>query len=202
MRCELSERPPASLLRDCLLRARPCALDGLAFAAPGRSPPREGRHAAAANIAWALETRAPESQVARFPTKIDAKGVIRVYDPATNRFGAFNPNGTTRTFSRQAAGNAPASKKGATVTADNPAAGSAKTKGKKGEQLAAHPSAEQAPDALQQQRTLRGKQRAAKSHEEAAPQAVQPAMPAAEEAKPAVNAALNAVQAPAAAWRF
>ncbi len=31
-------------------------------------------------------------------TKIDADGVIRVYDPATNAFGAYNPNGTTRTF--------------------------------------------------------------------------------------------------------
>ncbi len=31
-------------------------------------------------------------------TKIDADGVIRVYDPAANTFGAYNPNGTTRTF--------------------------------------------------------------------------------------------------------
>jgi len=31
-------------------------------------------------------------------TKIDADGVIRVYDPATNTFGAYNPNGSTRTF--------------------------------------------------------------------------------------------------------
>jgi len=32
------------------------------------------------------------------PTKIDADGVIRVYDPNTNTFGSFNPNGTARTF--------------------------------------------------------------------------------------------------------
>ena len=25
-------------------------------------------------------------------------GVIRVYDPTTNTFGAYNPTGTTRTF--------------------------------------------------------------------------------------------------------
>ena len=31
-------------------------------------------------------------------TKIDSGGVIRVYDPATNTFGAYNANGTTRTF--------------------------------------------------------------------------------------------------------
>jgi RHS repeat-associated protein len=31
-------------------------------------------------------------------TKVDSEGVIRVYDPRTNSFGAFNPNGTTRTF--------------------------------------------------------------------------------------------------------
>jgi len=31
-------------------------------------------------------------------TKIDTDGIIRAYDPATNAFGAFNPDGTTRTF--------------------------------------------------------------------------------------------------------
>jgi pyocin large subunit-like protein len=35
---------------------------------------------------------------AQFPTKVDSDGVIRVYDPRTNTFGAYNPNGTTRTF--------------------------------------------------------------------------------------------------------
>jgi RHS repeat-associated protein len=39
-----------------------------------------------------------ESQAEGFPTKIDAEGVIRVYDPETNTFGAYNPDGTTRTF--------------------------------------------------------------------------------------------------------
>jgi pyocin large subunit-like protein len=34
----------------------------------------------------------------RLPTKIDEAGVIRVYDPRTNTFGAYNPDGTTRTF--------------------------------------------------------------------------------------------------------
>jgi len=38
------------------------------------------------------------SQAERLPTKIDAQGVIRVYDPKTNTFGAYNPGGTTRTF--------------------------------------------------------------------------------------------------------
>jgi pyocin large subunit-like protein len=32
------------------------------------------------------------------PTKIDSNGVIRVYDPQSNTFGALNPDGTTRTF--------------------------------------------------------------------------------------------------------
>ena len=33
------------------------------------------------------------------PTKIDPNtGVIRIYDPATNTFGAYNATGTTRTF--------------------------------------------------------------------------------------------------------
>ncbi|GHU15453.1 hypothetical protein AGMMS50225_28710 [Betaproteobacteria bacterium] len=39
-----------------------------------------------------------ESQTAKLPTKIDSQGVIRVFDPTTGSFGAFNPNGTTRTF--------------------------------------------------------------------------------------------------------
>lgn len=30
--------------------------------------------------------------------KVDSRGVIRVYDPKTDTFGAYNPNGTTRTF--------------------------------------------------------------------------------------------------------
>jgi hypothetical protein len=44
------------------------------------------------------------SQAQRLPTKIDADGVIRVYDPTTNTFGAFNPNGTTRTFFKPSRG--------------------------------------------------------------------------------------------------
>jgi RHS repeat-associated protein len=32
------------------------------------------------------------------PTKIDKHGVTRIYDPKTNTFGSYNPNGTTRTF--------------------------------------------------------------------------------------------------------
>ncbi len=38
------------------------------------------------------------SQTQRLPTKIDADGVIRVYDPKTNTFGSFNPDGSTKTF--------------------------------------------------------------------------------------------------------
>ncbi len=35
----------------------------------------------------------------KLPTKIDPKtGAIRIYDPATNSFGAYNATGTTRTF--------------------------------------------------------------------------------------------------------
>ncbi len=39
-----------------------------------------------------------QSQADSLPTKIDSEGVIRVYDPSTNTFGSYNPNGTTRTF--------------------------------------------------------------------------------------------------------
>jgi pyocin large subunit-like protein len=40
------------------------------------------------------------SQAENLPTKIDADGVIRVYDPVTNEFGAYNADGTTRTYFR------------------------------------------------------------------------------------------------------
>jgi pyocin large subunit-like protein len=39
-----------------------------------------------------------QSQRGGLPTKIGPDGTIRAYDPATNTFGSFNPNGTTRTF--------------------------------------------------------------------------------------------------------
>ena len=37
-------------------------------------------------------------QAEGLPTRIDANGVIRTYDPTTNEFGAFNADGTTRTY--------------------------------------------------------------------------------------------------------
>lgn len=39
-----------------------------------------------------------QSQADSLPTKIDTNGVIYVYDPSTNTFGAYNADGTTRTF--------------------------------------------------------------------------------------------------------
>ncbi len=39
-------------------------------------------------------------------TKIGNDGVIRVYDPSTNTFGAYNPDGTTRTFFKPKRGEA------------------------------------------------------------------------------------------------
>jgi hypothetical protein len=38
------------------------------------------------------------AQRENLPRKIDDQGVSRIYDPATNTFGAYNPDGTTRTF--------------------------------------------------------------------------------------------------------
>ncbi len=34
----------------------------------------------------------------KLPTVIDKDGVIRMYEPKTNTFGAYNPDGTTRSF--------------------------------------------------------------------------------------------------------
>jgi len=36
------------------------------------------------------------------PAKIDERGVIRVFDPRTHTFGAYNRDGTTKTFFRPA----------------------------------------------------------------------------------------------------
>lgn len=45
--------------------------------------------------AWMLLQRA---QREKLPMKQDADGVLRVYEPKTRAFGAYNRNGTTRTF--------------------------------------------------------------------------------------------------------
>ena len=39
-----------------------------------------------------------QSQEDNLPTKIDSNGVTRVYDPASNTFGSYNADGTTKTF--------------------------------------------------------------------------------------------------------
>lgn len=39
-----------------------------------------------------------------FPTKIDDEGVIRIYDPGSNTYGEYNPDGTTRKFMRSPGG--------------------------------------------------------------------------------------------------
>jgi hypothetical protein len=39
-----------------------------------------------------------QCQMDRLPTKVGPDGVIRNYDPKTNTFGAYNADGTTRTF--------------------------------------------------------------------------------------------------------
>jgi hypothetical protein len=38
------------------------------------------------------------------PTRIDQDGYLRTYDPATNTFGSYNPDGTTRTYFKPDAG--------------------------------------------------------------------------------------------------
>jgi len=39
-----------------------------------------------------------ESQAHGLATNIDSEGVIRIYDPETNTFGAYNADGLTKTF--------------------------------------------------------------------------------------------------------
>lgn len=39
-----------------------------------------------------------------YEVKVDEKGVTRVYDPVTNTFGSYNPDGTTKTFYKPSRG--------------------------------------------------------------------------------------------------
>jgi hypothetical protein len=39
-----------------------------------------------------------KAQEEKFPKKIASDGTIRIYDRKTNTFGAYNPDGTTKTF--------------------------------------------------------------------------------------------------------
>jgi len=48
-----------------------------------------------AAMAWQFLQRA---KVEGLPTKQDAEGVLRVFDPKTGAFGAYNRDGTTKTF--------------------------------------------------------------------------------------------------------
>jgi hypothetical protein len=48
-----------------------------------------------ARMAWEFRQRAYAEGL---PAKVDGEKVLRVYDPETGAFAAYNPNGTTRTF--------------------------------------------------------------------------------------------------------
>jgi hypothetical protein len=48
-----------------------------------------------ARMAWEFRQRA---MVEGLPAKLDEERVLRVYDPQTGSFAAYNPNGTTKTF--------------------------------------------------------------------------------------------------------
>lgn len=48
-----------------------------------------------ARMAWEFRQRAKREHL---PVKVDSEGVIRIFDPKTGAFAAYNPNGTTRTF--------------------------------------------------------------------------------------------------------
>ncbi len=85
-----------------------CGAAGLSSAESWGNPASLGRHFAdhgadfgsSSAEAYAKEASSflMEAQESGFPTKIDSEGVIRVFDPATDRFGAYNPDGTTRTY--------------------------------------------------------------------------------------------------------
>ena len=48
-----------------------------------------------ARLAWEFQQRAKTENL---PTKVDADGVARIYDPKSGAFAAYNRNGTTKTF--------------------------------------------------------------------------------------------------------
>jgi hypothetical protein len=57
---------------------------------------------AADPLDYAMKARNFFDHPADFRTKIDSEGVIRIYDPNTNTFGAYNADGSTRTFFKPA----------------------------------------------------------------------------------------------------
>jgi pyocin large subunit-like protein len=48
-----------------------------------------------ARMAWEFRQRAVAEGL---PAKLDNERVLRIYDPETGAFAAYNPNGTTKTF--------------------------------------------------------------------------------------------------------
>jgi len=48
-----------------------------------------------ARMAWEFQQRA---KIEGLPTKVDSEGVMRIHDPKSGAFGAYNRNGTTKTF--------------------------------------------------------------------------------------------------------
>ena len=76
----------------------------LTWAHPDTLPDHFARHGADfgardqeeyARMAWELRQRAKGN---RLPQKVDDAGVLRIFDPKTGAFGAYNPDGTTKTF--------------------------------------------------------------------------------------------------------
>jgi pyocin large subunit-like protein len=61
-----------------------------------------GTHPSAEDYASQASQFLERSQAEGLPTTIDPSGTILTYDPASNSFGSYNENGTTRTFFKPA----------------------------------------------------------------------------------------------------
>ncbi|MGH9320413.1 MAG: hypothetical protein ACRD3V_11095, partial [Vicinamibacteria bacterium] len=98
--------------RGASCRAKSGRTGGARWGKPGMLSDHFARHGAdfgaksADDYARMADDFFEQSQKAGLPTKIGPDGTIRVYDPASNTFGSFNPNGTTKKFFKPSGGQA------------------------------------------------------------------------------------------------
>jgi hypothetical protein len=87
--------------------ARPETLQDHAWGGPSRSGPPHGpdfKVSSKEEYATRATKFLQEAKENGYEVKVDGRGNVRVYDPATNTFGAYNADGTTKTFYKPADG--------------------------------------------------------------------------------------------------
>ena len=96
--------PPVRLSSDGRQPLSPKVASGTNWGTPASLPDHFARHGHdfgarnADEYALMANQFLHRARLAGYPAKIHGKGVLRVFDPASRTFGAYNPDGTTKTF--------------------------------------------------------------------------------------------------------